>query len=49
MTIVLYSNIKNAVARITGVARKFDWRGPEMAKFCNVILVMFFGDAIMTF
>jgi len=30
----------------TGVARNFDWQGPKIEKFCNVILVTFFGDVI---
>jgi len=29
---------------LTGVARNFDWEGPKMEKFCDVILVTFFDD-----
>jgi len=29
---------------ITGVARNFDWGGNNIEKFCDVILVTFFGD-----
>jgi len=31
----------------TGVARNFGWKGPKMEKFCDVILVTFFGDIMM--
>jgi len=27
-----------------GVARNLDWSGPKMEKFCDIILVTFFGD-----
>jgi len=30
----------------TGVARNFDWGGPKMEKFCDVMLVTFFGDVM---
>jgi len=30
----------------TGVARNFEWKGPKMEKFCDVILMTFFGDVI---
>jgi len=31
----------------TGVARNFDWEGPKIEKFCDVILVTFFGGVMM--
>jgi len=30
----------------TGVARNFDWRGLKMEKFCDDVLMTFFGDVI---
>jgi len=30
----------------TDVARNFDWRGPKIEKFCDVILMTFFGDVM---
>jgi len=32
---------------LIGIARNFDWEGPKIEEFCDVILVTFFGD-IMT-
>jgi len=32
--------------KITDLARNLDWEGPKMEKFCDVILVTFFGDAM---
>jgi len=30
----------------TGVARNFDCGGPKIEKFCDVILMTFFGDVM---
>jgi len=30
----------------TGMAGNFEWREPKMEKFCDAILIMFYGDVI---
>jgi len=31
----------------TGVARNFDWEGPKLKNFCDVILVTFLDDVMV--
>jgi len=38
---------KNIIQLCTGVARNFDWDGPKLEKFCDVILASFFSDVMV--
>jgi len=46
---LLYPCVRVRTGKVvcTGVARNFDWEGPKMEKFCDVILVTFFGDVMI--
>jgi len=36
----------NGSLGVTGVARNFDWGGPTIETFCDVILMTFFSDVM---